>query len=84
MTEYERGMLKKFKTADENNDQNLDAREFSLFVHPHTSEAMIQHVVKEQIAAYDKNNDGFITRKEYMCKNSLHIFFLSFTLSSFF
>ena len=78
MTEYERGLLKKFHTADENKDQNLDTREFFLFVHPHTSEAMIQHVVKEQIGSYDKNNDGFISRREYMRKNCpqhmLHVY----------
>ncbi len=68
MNDYDRGLLKKFKTADENNDQFLNGREFGLFVHPHTSNSMIVHMINEQITAYDKNGDQFISRKEYICK----------------
>ena len=66
MDEFERSLLQKFKTADESNDQNLDSREFGIFVHPHRSAGMIQHIIREQIAAYDKDGDGFISRKEYI------------------
>lgn len=43
--------------------------EFGSFVHPQRAEHMIEHVVMDQLKAYDKDGNGEISRKEYLSKS---------------
>ena len=66
MDEYQRGFKTKFTSADSNGDGQLDKQEFGAFVHPQRHEHMVEHLVRDQLMAYDKNQDGEISRREYM------------------
>ena len=52
-----------------NKDGNLDKEEFGSFVHPHRHDHMVEHLVRDQLYAYDKDGNGEISRKEYLRKS---------------
>lgn len=68
MNDQQRGFKAKFVSADANSDGRLDEKEFGSYVHPQRHEHMIQHLVHDQLEAYDKNQDGKIGRLEYLGK----------------
>ena len=66
MTEEQRSLKAKFTGADANGDGRLDRKEFAAFVHPQRHDHMVAHLVRDQLMTYDKNQDGVISRKEYL------------------
>ena len=68
MNEHQRNLKAKFTSADTNGDGSLDQQEFLAFVTPERHDRMIDHLVQDQLNAYDKDGDGDISRREYMCK----------------
>ena len=68
MNEHQRALKAKFSSADKNGDGNLDQQEFVAFVNPHHHEHMVDHLIQDQLHAYDKDQDGFISRREFMSK----------------
>lgn len=66
MNEQQRNLKAKFTSADANGDGSLDQQEFLAFVTPERHERMIDHLVQDQLNAYDKDGDGDISRREYM------------------
>uniref|UniRef100_A0A1I8A7M5 45 kDa calcium-binding protein n=1 Tax=Steinernema glaseri TaxID=37863 RepID=A0A1I8A7M5_9BILA len=53
-----------FNDADKNSD-GLDEREWIGFRHPEHSEAMLSSMTDEIIKAFDKNDDGVLTKSEF-------------------
>lgn len=68
MSEDQLRLKAKFITADRNGDGGLDEREFKALVYPTHQDHMIHHLVSDQLANYDRNNDGEISRREYLGK----------------
>lgn len=77
MDEHQRALKAKFTSADANSDGSLDSVEFGAFVHPQRHEHMVQHLVQDQLSTYDKDNDGIITRKEYMGRWGINVKYTS-------
>lgn len=71
MDDNQRSLKGKFTSADANGDGRLDSKEFGALVHPHRHERMVEHIVRDQLLGYDKNQDGVISRKEYLGNHSL-------------
>lgn len=57
---------RRWKTADQNKDDNLDKEEYACFVHPESCEHMKDLVVSETVEDIDKNKDGFVDADEYI------------------
>ncbi len=68
MDAHQLSVKAKFDSADVDKDGSLDKEEFGLYVHPHRHDNMIEHLIKDQLMMYDKNEDGMISRKEYLSK----------------
>ena len=66
MDEYQRSLKAKFIGADGNGDGSLNKEEFAVFVHPHRHEHMVEHLVQDQLRNYDRDQDGQISRSEYL------------------
>lgn len=70
MDDHQRGLKTKFTSADANGDGYLDKKEFGVFVHPQRHEHMVEHLVRDQLLAYDKDKNGVISRREYLGMNN--------------
>lgn len=57
---------KRFRLADLDKDGQLSEDEFAAFVNPSHYDHMMEHFVLEQLRMYDKDNDGFISFKEFI------------------
>lgn len=83
MDEHQRQLKVKFSGADANGDGNLNLEEFGTFVHPQRHEHMVDHLVTDQLMAYDKDQDGEISRREYLGNpqaSSAHTMWLGHTV----
>lgn len=69
MDDHQRGLKTKFTSADANSDGYLDKKEFGVFVHPQRHKHMVEHLVRDQLLAYDKDKNGVISRREYLGMN---------------
>ena len=69
MTDSQRSLKAKFTSADADGDGYLNRKEFGSFVHPQRHDHMVQHLIKDQLHTYDKNQDGIISRREYLGKS---------------
>jgi len=56
----------KFKAADTNGDKILDATEMPAFIFPHAHDHMHHVMAKETMRQKDANNDGKLTRREFV------------------
>ncbi|KAK3709919.1 hypothetical protein QZH41_020048, partial [Actinostola sp. cb2023] len=56
---------KRFKIADSDGDNALNAEELAIFIHPEESARMTSLLVEENIEALDKDGDGLINFEEY-------------------
>ena len=71
LDEHQRSLKAKFNSADTNGDGNLDLEEFGSFVHPQRHDHMVQHLIRDQLNTYDTDNNGEISRKEYLSKSAV-------------
>lgn len=73
MTDDQLRLKAKFTSADGNGDGSLDEGEFKALVYPHQHDNMIHHLVNDQLASFDKNEDGEISRREFL-GNKLQVY----------
>ena len=62
----EEGIRKRFEITDKDKDGRLSETEFSMFVHPDRHEAMLGHLVQEQLNRLDSDGDRRVSFDEYM------------------
>lgn len=56
----------KFKFADEDGDGKLDLEEYTAFYHPGDNARMAEFTIKDSLKKHDKDNDGQISKKEFL------------------
>lgn len=61
---------RRFLRADKNADNQLNADEFTAFLHPENNDDMKGIVVDETLEDIDKDKDGFISLSEYIGKTT--------------
>ncbi|CAB3405678.1 unnamed protein product [Caenorhabditis bovis] len=59
-------IMKNFHTCDVNNDSLLDQWEWLSFLHPEQDRQALLLMTKKVLAIYDKNEDGMVSRKEFI------------------
>ena len=71
MSDEQLRMKAKFISADKNRDGGLDEKEFKALVYPQDHDHMIKHLVNDQLVSYDRDEDGEISRREYVGNDTL-------------